>query len=71
VSQCLIAPGDPVPPRLALNQAEAARALGVSVPTFRTEVRPKLRRVMVGRRMLFPVTELQRWLDEHARSAAD
>jgi hypothetical protein len=30
-------------------------------------VRPHVKRVDMGRRMLFPVTELQRWLEKNAR----
>jgi len=51
--------------KLALNQAEAAEALGMGVNTFKRQVRPYVRRVEYGRRMMFPVTELQRWLDEN------
>lgn len=52
--------------KLALNQAEAAEALGISVPTFRDHVRPHIRRVDIGKRMLFPVSDIQAWLDRHA-----
>jgi hypothetical protein len=45
-------------PRLALNQAEAAAALGIGEEAFVQHVRPHVKRVDMGRRMLFPVTEL-------------
>lgn len=48
--------------RLALNQAEAAEALGISVNTFKRRVRPHVRRVDIGGRMLFPVADLEKWL---------
>lgn len=55
--------------RLALNQREAAAALGMSVNTFKIRVRPFVKHVSLGRAMLFPVTELQAWLDRNARGA--
>jgi len=65
-----VSPGEeliaPVP-RLALNQADAAKALGISEEAFVEHVRPHVKRVDMGRRMLFPVTELQRWLEKNAR----
>jgi hypothetical protein len=54
-------------PRLALNQEEAAAAVGLSVNSFKEHVRPRVKRVDVGRRVLFPVAELQAWLDRNAR----
>lgn len=53
--------------KLALNQAEAAEALGMGVNTFKRQVRPFIRHVAYGRRMLFPVSELEAWLDKKAR----
>jgi hypothetical protein len=58
-------------PRLALNQQEAAQALGVSVNTFVRRIRPELKRVYLGRRCFYPVRELQRWLDKNARRPPD
>lgn len=55
-----------MPERLAHNQRDAAKALGVSVPTFREHIAPELRCVYVGRRRLYPVNALQRWLDHNA-----
>lgn len=56
-------------PRLALNQTEAADALGVSVDFFAAHIVHELRCVRRGRRRLFPVRELERWLDEEAELA--
>jgi excisionase family DNA binding protein len=55
--------------RLALTLDEAAAALGVSRDYFDERVRPELRVVRRGRRVLVPVAELERWLDKHATSA--
>ncbi|MGB7587996.1 MAG: excisionase family DNA-binding protein [Solirubrobacterales bacterium] len=55
--------------RLALSKAEAAQALGVSVDFLEEHVLAELRVVRVGRRVLIPVPELERWLAEHAERA--
>lgn len=52
--------------KLAFNQEEAAEALGIGVNTFKERVRPELKCVYIGRRRLFPVTEIQRWLDRNS-----
>jgi hypothetical protein len=54
------------PPRLALNQKEAAAALGYGVDHFKVHVRPDLKAVYTGDAIRYPVTELQRWLDRNA-----
>lgn len=51
---------------LALQRKEAAAALSVSVDTFDRHVRPHVRCVYFGDVRLWPVSELQRWLDHHA-----
>jgi excisionase family DNA binding protein len=48
--------------RLALRREEAAAALGVSTDFFDEQIRPELRAVRVGRRRVFRVAELERWL---------
>ncbi len=53
---------------LALNQKDAAAALGISVPTFREHVRPELRPVYIAGATRYPVTELERWLNAQAYS---
>jgi excisionase family DNA binding protein len=52
-------------PTLALNQDEAAAALGVSVDFFAEWIRHELRVVRRGRRRLYAVAELERWLAEN------
>lgn len=49
-------------PRLALSPDEAAASLGVSRDYFDEHVRPELRVVRRGRRVLVSVNELERWL---------
>jgi excisionase family DNA binding protein len=53
-------------PRLALSPDEAASSLGVSRDFFDEHVRPDLRVIRLGRRILVPVAELERWLAENA-----
>jgi excisionase family DNA binding protein len=57
-------------PRLALGAEEAAAALGVSRDLFDAHIAPELRKVRVGRRVLFDVRELERWL-EHSATRVD
>lgn len=51
---------------LALTPEEAAVALSMSRDTFDRYVRDELRLVRVGRKVLVPVRELERWLDRSA-----
>jgi hypothetical protein len=62
---------DPAPavPRLALNCADAARALSVSEPFLRQQA--DLPRVRLGTRVLFRVSALEQWLSQRERSPAD
>lgn len=53
-------------PRIALNQQEAAEALGVSVDHFDRHIKQDLPTVITGRRKLYPVTALERWVEEHS-----
>lgn len=52
--------------RLAYSKPEAAAALGISVDSFERHVQPDLRVVRLGKLRLFPIQELERWLDEQA-----
>ncbi len=52
--------------RLALTRREAAIALGMGVTSFEQYVQPQVRAVRRGKLRLFPVRELERWLDENA-----
>jgi hypothetical protein len=49
--------------RLAYTRTEAAQALGVSVDFFDDHVALELRCVYRGRRRLYPVNELEEWLE--------
>jgi hypothetical protein len=51
----------------ALQRKRAAEWLDVSEETFDRHVRPHLKCVYVGSLRLWPVTELQRWLDTQVR----
>jgi len=53
-------------PRLACNRTEAAHALGVSVDFFDEHVADELPCVRRGRLRLYPVAELERWLERAA-----
>jgi hypothetical protein len=55
---------DPV--RLALQRKDAAAACGVGVDTFDRHIRPDVRCVYVADLRLWPVAELERWLEAHA-----
>jgi len=57
--------------RLALSPSEAAEAIGVSRDFFDEHVRPELRVVRRGRRLLVPVRELERWLERSASRVVD
>jgi excisionase family DNA binding protein len=52
--------------RLAVPPAEAAALLSMSRDTFDRHVRDHLRVVRVGRKVLVPVRELDRWLERNA-----
>jgi chromosome segregation ATPase len=53
-------------PRLALSKTEAAQALGVSVDFFDDHIRHELACIRRGRRRLYPVREVERWLEQAA-----
>jgi excisionase family DNA binding protein len=57
--------------RLAYSRAEAADALGVSVDFFDEHIAHEVRAVRRGRRRLYPVRELERWLEEAASLALE
>jgi excisionase family DNA binding protein len=50
--------------RVTLTKAEAAEALGISLDHFERHVRPHLRVIRCGRRVLIRLGELQRWAQE-------
>jgi hypothetical protein len=53
-------------PALALTPAEAAAAIGVGPDFFDAEIRPELRLIRRGRKVLIPVSELERWISENS-----
>jgi hypothetical protein len=55
-------------PVLALDVQEACQAYGISWKLWRAEVEPHVKIVRLGRRKLVSVTELQRFLDDHAEA---
>ena len=57
-------------PALALRRAEAAAALGVSLETFDAHIRPHLAAVSAGSVVLYPVAELQRFLENASAGAS-
>lgn len=59
----------PEPLRLALTPAEAARALGIGVRLLWSETNQgRIPHLRVGRRVLYPIAELEEWLAERARA---
>jgi excisionase family DNA binding protein len=58
-------------PRLALNRAEAAASLGVSLRFFEEHIQSELRLVYRGRRRLVPISQLERWLEREAVRSLD
>ncbi len=60
-----------VAPRLALSRSEAAEALGMSLRHFQRHVQPHVRCIYSGQPRLYPVVELERWVQEQSwRSGA-
>jgi hypothetical protein len=54
------------PPRLALRKEEAATALGISDESFDRYVRPHVRVARWGSLRVYPVSELQRFVESEA-----
>lgn len=52
--------------KLAVSKKEAAGALGVSVRHFERHVQDALPVVYSGRRRLYPVRDLEAWLERRA-----
>ena len=55
---------------LALTLDQAAKALGISRDSLERHVLGELRVVRVGRRVVVPVRELERYLEAHGVEAA-
>ena len=58
-------------PRLALSRKQAAAALGMSLRHFQRHVQPDLRCITSGQLRLYPMTELERWLDANRPAEVD
>lgn len=56
---------------VALSRKDAAAALGISLDLFEERVQHEVRTVRLGRRVIVPVAELERWVDERAERALD
>lgn len=52
--------------RVALSLDEAAASLGISRDSLERHVLPELRVVHVGRRVVVPLRELERWTEKNA-----
>jgi hypothetical protein len=59
-------PNQPLP-RYTLTRREAAAALSISLNHFERHVQPELKVVPSGQLVLIPVSELERWVQRHAR----
>lgn len=58
----------PLNQRLLLTTTEAAEILGVSRDLFREDIAPDLRPVAVRRRLRWPLSELERWVERQMLS---
>jgi hypothetical protein len=59
--------GERVLTRIAYDRPEAAAALGMGITSFETYVAPHIRSVRAGRLVLYPVRELEKWVEQNAR----
>ncbi|TMC67855.1 MAG: helix-turn-helix domain-containing protein [Chloroflexi bacterium] len=50
----------------AVSKRDAAAMLGISVDSFERYVQAELKVAYVGRRRVYPVAELEKWLREHS-----
>jgi len=55
-------------PAIALTPDRAAAAMSVSEGFFNEHIRPGLRPIRRGTKVLFAVAELERWADENAET---
>lgn len=53
-------------PRVALTPREAAASMGVGEDFFTKHVRPELRLIRRGRKVLVPLPEVERWIAANA-----
>ena len=57
---------NPPPQRIALRKGEAAKSLGISDESFDRYVAPFIKVARLGALRLYPVGELQRWIETQA-----
>jgi hypothetical protein len=55
-------------PAIALTPAKAAASLCVSEGFFNEHIRPHLKPIRVGEKVLFAVAELERWAEANAET---
>ena len=55
-------------PRLAMTKLQAAQALAMSIDSFERYVAPEVRCVRRGRLRLYPMRELEDWLERNAET---
>jgi hypothetical protein len=55
-------------PRVALTPPEAAASLGVGSTFFDAEIAPELRVIRRGRKRLYAIAEIQRWVESNGES---
>ena len=53
-------------PRFAVTPPEAAAAIGVGPDFFNEVIRPEIRLIRRGRKVLIPIAELERWVSDNA-----
>lgn len=61
------AKGTRIVTRIAYDRPEAAAALGMGITSFESYVAPHIRSIRVGRMVLYPVRELEKWVEQNAR----
>jgi excisionase family DNA binding protein len=69
LAHCEAGAGDR-PLSLAVSPDQAAELLGISRDAFDRHVLPHITYRRVGRRVLIPLTELERWLERNGRAAS-
>lgn len=67
MSALRLPPGEAL--RLSLSRQEAAVALGISLSHFKRHVQPQIRCVYSGQLRLYPVSELEAWLERQSCEA--
>jgi hypothetical protein len=53
-------------PRITLTREEAAETLGMSLDSFERHVQPRIALLRLGRMILVPVAELERFATDYA-----